>query len=329
MSKKTVYVIKVGGVDVTSNIAPRLLNLSVNDRVGTDSDTATIEIDNTDGRVSMPRDGEPVLIFFGFEGEGVRQVFTGTIDEVKSNGSRGAGRSIHVSAKGVDTKGKAKQPQQRHFDDMTVKDILSKAGEKAGISVDVDPAIANVKRVYTEMRDESFIHLGERLAREHGGNFRVNGKQATMSDRGGAYTASVTADYATNLHSWSLAPAYGRPSFSKTHARWYDKAKAAWQETEESTKLNVDARLSARYPRASEADATAKTGSDKKTTERDAGGGTVTIEGNTSAIPDGLCIVSGTKAGVDGSYRIEGVTHTLNRSSGWVTRLDLKQPDVS
>jgi hypothetical protein len=50
------------------------------------------------------------------------------------------------------------------------------------------------------------------------------------------------------------------------------------------------------------------------------------IEGNTAAIPDGLCIVSGTRPGVDGAYRIEAVTHTLSRAGGFVTALDHRQP---
>ena len=66
--------------------------------------------------------------------------------------------------------------------------------------------------------------------------------------------------------------------------------------------------------------------SDAATTARDAGEGTVVIEGNTAAVPDGLCTVSGTRSGVDGSYRIEAVTHTLTRAGGFVTTLELKQP---
>jgi hypothetical protein len=50
------------------------------------------------------------------------------------------------------------------------------------------------------------------------------------------------------------------------------------------------------------------------------------IEGDPAAIPDGLCIITGTRPGVDGAYRIEAVTHTLTRAGGFVTTLELKQP---
>ena len=74
------------------------------------------------------------------------------------------------------------------------------------------------------------------------------------------------------------------------------------------------------------AETTQQTDSDAATAERDAGEGTVTIEGNTAAIPDGLCRIAGTRPGVDGAYRIEAVTHTLTRAGGFVTSLELRQP---
>ena len=176
------------------------------------------------------------------------------------------------------------------------------------------------------MRDESFIHMGERLAREIGGNFRIQGTKAIMSKRGGTYTAAVVAAWGRNLHGWDISPALGRAQYSQVRARWYDPKKAEWQETEEGTALAVEARHDHRYAKPDEDEATQQTASDKATSERDAGEGSVTIEGDTSAIPDGLCIVTGARPGVDGPYRIESVTHSYSRGGGFVTQLSLKQP---
>ena len=307
---------------------PVLISLTVSDKVGTHSDTASLEIDDTDGRIVLPQIGAPVIVALGWEGEGVRVVFTGTVDEVRSSGSRGSGRTLSISAKGMDTTKKPKEGQQRHFDDSTVEDILKRGGEDGrrhggrGRSV----ACRRSRRKYFEMRDESFIHMGERLAREIGGNFRIQGTKAIMSKRGGSYTAAVVAAWGRNLHGWDISPALGRAQYSQVRARWYDPKKAEWQETEEDTALTVDARHDHRYAKPDEDEATQQTASDKATSERDAGEGSVTIEGDTSAIPDGLCIVTGARPGVDGPYRIESVTHSYSRGGGFVTQLSLKQP---
>ncbi|MFN4140236.1 phage late control D family protein [Aestuariivirga sp.] len=327
MSKRAVFMVRVAGSNITTTLMPVLLSLSVSDKVGTHSDTASLEIDDTDGRIVLPRIGAPVVVALGWEGDGVRVVFTGTVDEVRSWGSRGGGRIMSISAKGMDTTKKPKEGQQRHFDDRTVEDILKQAGQTAGVTeVEIDPSLASITRKYFEMRDESFIHMGERLAREIGGNFRIQGSKAVMSKRGGSYTAAVIAAWGQNLHGWDISPALGRAQYSKVRARWYDAQKAEWQEAEEGTSLSIDARHDHRYAKSNEDEATQQTGSDRATSERDAGEGSVTIEGDTAAIPDGVCIVTGARPGIDGSYRIESVTHSYSRGGGFVTQLSLKQP---
>jgi phage protein D len=330
MSKRAVFMVTVAGTNITSTLMPVLISLTVSDKVGTHSDTASLEIDDTDGRIVLPRIGAPVIVALGWEGEGVRVVFTGTVDEVRSSGSRGGGRTLSITAKGMDTTGKPKEGQQRHFDDSTVEDILKEAGKTASITqVEVDPSLASISRKYFEMRDESFIHMGERLAREIGGNFRVQGAKAVMSKRGGTYTSAVVAAWGRNLHGWDISPSLGRAQYSKVRARWYDAQKAGWQETEEGTSLSVDARHDHRYVKPDKDEATQQTASDRATSERDAGEGSVTIEGDTAAIPDGLCIVTGARPGIDGPYRIESVTHSYSRGGGFITALDLKVPKQS
>jgi len=192
--------------------------------------------------------------------------------------------------------------------------------------VDIDPALAGLKRVYFEMRDESFIHMGERLAREVGGNFRIVGNRAILSKRNGDYPTVLTARWGDNLQHWDIAPQLGRPQFSVARGRWYDMREAEWKLADRAINLNVDALHAFRFSKPWDFETDQQTDSDKATSERDQGEGTITIEGNNEAVPDALCLVEGARDGVDGAYRIEAVTHSLNRSGGWITTLELKQP---
>jgi uncharacterized protein len=327
MAKRAIFSVTVAGTNISTALLPVLTSLTVSDKVGTHSDTANLEVDDTDGRIVLPQVGAPVVIALGWADQGMRPVFEGTVDEVKSSGSRGGGRSLSIAAKGVDTTRMPKQGQQRHFDNSTVKDILTKAGQLVGITqFEIDPALASIVRTYFDMRDESFIHMGERLAREIGANFRVQGTKAIISQRAGPYTAAVRAAWGENLHSWDISPSLGRGRFGKARARAYDMKEARLITEEIATGLPADATHARRELEASVEDARRAIRADAATTKQAAGGGTVVIEGNTEAIPDGLCIVAGARPGVDGAYRIKSVTHNYSRGGGFVTSLELIEP---
>ncbi len=327
MGKRAVFNVTVARSNITTALLPVLIGLRVSDKVGTHTDSADIEIDDTESRIILPQKGAGVEIALGWETEGLRVVFRGTVDEVRSSGSRGGGRRLMIVAKGMDTTGPAKEGQQRHWDNATIEAILRDAAAFAGIpTVEVDPELRPLRRVYFEASDESFIAIGERLAREVGGNFRIVGDRAILSKRNGNYQTFVLARWGDNLHSWDIAPQLGRPQFNITRARWYDMIAADWQHLDKDVGLDVRALHAFRFAKPWALETDQQTESDKATSERDAGEGMVSIEGNTEAIPDGLCIVAGTRPGVDGAYRIETVTHSYTRAGGFVTALDLKQP---
>lgn len=328
---KAVFSVIAGGEDISSALSPVLLSLSVSDKAGRSSDSATIELDDKDGQLILPPKRSPIIIMLGWEEQGVGIVFEGIVDDIKASGSR-SGRTVTISAKGMDTRGKAKQKQRRHFDDTTVGDAMQEAGSTAGFSVSIDKELSSIKRKYISMDGESFVAFGERMASEVGGTFKVVGKKAILAKRNGGTAASgaalptVSAVWGQNLHSYDITPITGRLVEKKTRSRWYDKAKAKWNSEEADTGTEEsETTKDATYPEADQDLAVSKSKSDAAESDRKSGEGSVEIEGNIGAQPEGLCVVSGCRPGVDGTYRIDGVNHDYSRS-GFVTRLDLQQP---
>ena len=318
--------ITVDGSDITSALSPVLISATVCLQAEGGADTADLVIDDTGGQIVMPPPGVKMMISLGWQGEGLRQVFEGTVDEIRSTGSRSGGRTMTLTAKGFDASGKVKEGQRRHWDDATVQTILGDAGKAAGVtSVSVDPSLASVVVDYFAMIDESFLHAGRRLAQIVGGQFRIQGAAAIMSKVAGDYTPTITAAWGSNLHSWDVTPSMARRKFGKVRAPWYDKAAAKWEAVEVSTGIKSDA-VDVLKPCSTQADAKRKATAAAKKSKRDSGIGTVAIEGNTGAAPDVLCTVAGTRPGVDGSYRIGTTTHSFSRGSGFVTSLDLVEP---
>ena len=94
MSKRAVFMVSVAGTNITSTLLPVLISLRVSDKVGTHSDTATLEVDDTQGRIVLPQIGAPVVVALGWEGEGLRvakhraavQTVGGKVDDAKADG---------------------------------------------------------------------------------------------------------------------------------------------------------------------------------------------------------------------------------------------------
>lgn len=67
-------------------------------------------------------------------------------------------------------------------------------------------------------------------------------------------------------------------------------------------------------------------GGKKSDSQRKSGEGSATVTLMPGARVEGTLIVKGARPGIDGPYRIGGVTHRLDRSGGAITELELKQP---
>jgi len=329
---QAIYSVVLDGQDITAALNPILLDLSISDRAGTSSDSASITLDDNGGQIVMPGKGALMTIKLGWKGGAIGVAFMGKVDGVKAKGGR-SGRTLAITAKGMDTRSKAKEPQRRHFDDKTVKNALDAAGQFAGIAVTVDPAFASITRPYISLDDESFVAFGERLARELGATFKIVGNNAVLAKRNGGTNAvgqplsTVTATWGVNLHDYDVEPFVGRKSHKRTRTRHYNRKAAEWQAEEAETGTDdTETTAPSIFSEPDEDRAKEQSFADAAEYDRRSGEGSVTIEGNLSAQPEGLCVLEGCRPGIDGTYRIDGVDHSLSRGGGWTTSLQLKQP---
>lgn len=323
--------VEIDGQDVSGGMLPWLTSIEVNDKDGTASDTATLTFADPHGQSILPDADMSVAIFLS----GVK-VFAGTLDAPRFTFARGQGRTLSVSAKGVDVKGKAKQRLSFHKDDATLQDFLGDAAKRAGQKAPkLDPAFASIKRPYWSAQGESFLHLGERLARELGGTFKVRSGQPVLAKRGegkspdGQAMPTVTATIGErgNVLSCDVTPRRGRPAYAKARVRYFDRKAAAFKQQDvEIQGENGEALSLPGGDAADEGSAKDAAGGRKSDADREGGSGSVRILFDVAAQAEGTLNLSGAREGVDGTYRIVSVTHKLDRSGGAETSLEIKQP---
>lgn len=320
------WAVRINGVNRSAGMRPYLLSIEVTDKDGQASDSCRLTFDDKGGQIRMPDEGAALEV--DLDGA---TVFSGTVDSVRSTGSRGGGRKLHVSAKGVDLRGKAKEGQRYHLDDASLEDFLGKAARQAGLSLIIDPSLGKIMRDYWGADGESFVALGQRLAREMNATFKIRGQQAVFMLRGNNPLAAAIGRVGPggNVISWDISPYTGRGVYTRARARWFDREKAKFEEEELEIGLDRDLPDAANVVRSTAYDkdqAKAIAEARKREAERDAGEGTVLLDLCREAQAEALFKLSGARHGVDGTYRIVSVTHKADRSGGATTALDLKQP---
>ncbi|WP_282046294.1 phage late control D family protein [Roseibium album] len=329
MAWKTNWSVSVGGQVITAALSPYLETITVTDKAGASSDSCRLTLDDTGGRIKLPQPGQTLVVWLN----GV-QVFTGVIDSVKSSGSRSAGRGLSVSAKGFDVRGKAKEPQRFHKDDGTIGDFLKTASQNAGFELKIDDDLANIARDYIAADGESLLHIGEKIARELGATFKLREPLAVLAKHGGDFglpeiAGLFTADDSGNLISWDIEPISTRPVFKEIEARYFDRNKGevlSLKEDGGEAGKRAEAVNVVRYVAHDENHAREIVAGRKRENEREGGKGRVELDLTPTAQAEALFRLSGTRTGVDGTYRIVSVTHKASRSSGATTSLELQQP---
>lgn len=321
----------VDGINCTSKFNPYVMDVEVQDLAGETSDTARILLSD-DGHIIMPRKGASMVVQI----MGV-QVFTGTTTTPRYTCSKSSGGVLVVSATGVDLEGEAKQGQHFAKEDSTLGDYLQEFGKRAGLSVKVDEGLAGTKRPWWGPEGRDFLHEGQRLASELGATFKIQGNQAVFAKRGsglspsGQTVAGIEVKRPGNFLGCDIEVEVGREVFGGVKLSWFDRRKAQFIEKMMGIGGGSGATAVMRGQRADEDDATARGEGRIAEAEDEQGGGSVEIDIEPSARVEGSCTLSGIRAGVDGSYRIEGVTHALRpaQAGGATTSLDIKKPGDS
>jgi hypothetical protein len=136
--KTAVFSINVDGRDVTSNFDPALISMTIRFTDGGKSNSLEISLDDTDGRIRLPREGADIRATLAWSDGGGAVQFEGKTDEPESEGSRGGGMTLSITAHAADLKGKPKAKKQKHEDDAKFGDVAKEWGQAADLDVKVD-----------------------------------------------------------------------------------------------------------------------------------------------------------------------------------------------
>ena len=154
----------VEGLDVTITVHKRLMSLTMVDNRGFDADTMTMQIDDSDSAVNLPRMGARVTIWLGFKSDGLRNFGEYIIDSVEHSG---APDSISIGGKSADFRKKFTEKKDKGHHDTTIGNAVEIIAKTYGWKPKINKDLAKIKITDKQQSDESDANFLTRIALDH------------------------------------------------------------------------------------------------------------------------------------------------------------------
>lgn len=160
--KQPAYRITLNGDDITENFAGRLRRLHVTDNRGLEADQVRLELDDSDGRLRIPKHGEKLTIAIGWQGEALIEKGVFTVDETEHNG---AVDTLSISARSADISTDLLKKRQRSFHKTSVGEVINTLAAECELNPLIDATLAAKQIEHIDQTDESAVNLLTRLGR--------------------------------------------------------------------------------------------------------------------------------------------------------------------
>ncbi len=315
------YVITANGTPITPLIAPILNSLTVTDETGEQADRLSISLDDSAGTLELPRRGAILTLQLGL-GLGLVDFGRFTVDTVTAAGPPDILR-IEAHAVPMAGDGKMQRRRSRSWDGKTLGDIVKGIAGEHGLEAVVATDLAAIDPGHLDQTDESDVSFLARIARDFSAALKVTAGKLAFVARGASRTVSGAALPSvllrrSDLSRWSATFA-DRDGFKSVSAAFCDLRAATTTEVLVGEWQPVF-RLPHTYSNEGNARRAARARLDDFARNT---GGRVQLEmpARLEIIAETTVVVTGVRQGMDGSYVVRRVEHTLDRA-GLRTRLD-------
>lgn len=317
------------GKDISDRFRPRLISLTLSEKRGNESDQLDIVLDDSDGRLAIPKQGALLSLQLGWAagtGVAVGLLDKGKfmVDEVEHSGSPDI---ITIRARAVDFTNAARVRNLKSWTGKTLGDVIGELAGKLGLTAKVAPALAGITIPVIEQGRMSDMALIRKLGKRHDAVATVKAGNLLFSPIGKGTTASgrplpmTTIDRsAGDSHSFKRA---ARDDYSGVTAYWHDPDSA---ERTGETVGETDKPKHLKRTYGSKADATAAAGAENSRQKRAAATLSFALAlGRPGIYPEQRTRVSGFKPEIDAiTWLIVDVTHNLN-DRGLTTSVNFEQ----
>ncbi len=315
-------IVSVDGVPVSGVFFERLISLSVVDREGIQSDSVELVFNDTFPHFASPRRGAVVSVTMN---TGLTGGFVGAfvIDRVEF---ACLPYTIKVVGHSADLRSEMKASKTRHWDQSSVKDIVSQIAGEYGLTSKISDVVSGHVYQWIGQQDESDLNFLARLAQRNGALFTIKNGTLLWLERGAGKSASGAVIPAARVLTASVIEGTCRvfetdvDRFATVKALWQDRAGAKRQEVIVKADPKATGEHVLRDPFSSKAEATVAAKASAREMVRGLIRTTCSIVGRPSLMAGQPLVFVGVRPSVDGrEFILETVTHKFSKSTGLLT----------
>lgn len=321
--------IRYNGKAITDDITPFLLAVSYIDHLEGESDEIEIQVEDSMGRwrtTWYPGLGDTLQLSIGYQDQSLLACGSFELDQVEFNAPPDV-VTLRALAAGVTKATRTKR--SKGYEQTTLAAIAQDVAQRHGWTLVGSPPSVTVDRI-TQYKETDVAFLN-RLAADYGASFKINGEKlvftALAERRASAAVVSLVPEQVTT---WRFIDKI-KGVYQSAKVKYHDPKTRRLVEAEvanigpetsgrraSADKLNVTAR--ANQPATAQTQAQAaleKSNLDKLT-------GTITLPGNVRLVA-GVTLTLADWGWLSGLWLVQSARHTLDRSAGYTTELDLKR----
>ena len=334
--------ITAGNVDITSAIRDRLIELTLTDEAGINSDELKLTLDDRrreNGAIAeLPRVGTTLAVSLGYAETSLISMGSFIVDEVEI---KSPPATLTVSAKAADMVGPFRSPKTRSWDETTLGKIVETIANEHRYTPKVDTQLGVTPIPHLDQTEESDMALLTRLAMKHDAvakpvaGFLVLARQGAARTTTGQSLPTITLS-PTDLAEWRYRHSARKPGGSgatesantqKPPATATGGTRAYWWDFEKGERREVTTGQppyeEIRFVHATEAEARAATTTKKNQGERGQGELSFSLPGDPRLAAEGRLSIA-LRPGIPTNWRIKRVEHRLG-GQGYTTQVECER----
>lgn len=323
-------VVKYQGKDISSDIAPYLLQCDYVDFLEGESDSLDLSLEDVDHRWIndwYPNHGDSISLMIGYANEPLLPCGDFEVDEVELEGGRGVGDVVRIKALAAGVKKAVRTRNGKAYDNTTLAGIAAIIAKKQKLTLQgkiEHIEIGRITQVYET--DLSFLH---RVAQEYGYSFSIRGTKLCFFKRSELKDAAPTliidrADVVRYRFRdkvkgvvTSATVNYHDPK-KKSHRKHTSKDSTAKTNRTSGDELKLNVRAENAQQAKLKADAALDRHNEDQTSAE------LTMYGNVKLV-SGVNVELTGFGKMNGKYTIYKAPHSFSRSGGYPTTIELKR----